>query len=629
MTARDDVLGNLPDTEEVRALRNRHLEYYAALADRARDALRYRDSWTSLPADERVWHDLLAAEEPNLFAALEWSARTRDLAATQRIVSGIGAYWYAQRRSSRYRRWVELALADVTTITPAAAGALRFGAAQAILDGAWHAGEQLYRRSAEMYGELGDHARRCDVLMSIGWCVSARPDPDYSAALVAYAAAADLARHLGDDVRLGSALIWSGYQEAWDDPSTSQSRLAEGLDLVRADPRALSDHLDIAAATLRTLGQHQRASELGEERLVVARGIGDEASLCNALQHLGTQRLAHGDVGAAEQLLREGEELARRNGSIELLAAAMLALASWALAVDDLDEVERLLGEVEELLATTGERGISEQGFAGGVLAIRAELARSLGANDDACRLLEKVAASGTFFGHAQLGAGRRAHLAELLGDLETAERWYEVEAAEIRRYDATSPSDADADLAQAALARVRGDRDAERRACARAVETARAANDRWLVPSLVHAGRSLIRDADLTAALDCFDEAVKRGEHLRSASPRAMAHLGAAQIAITRGDSDDARRHARELLRVWRCVLAPHPSMPTDPVTVCEIAELVALVNADAELGALASARREELRSGTGGSPARLRSLGAALDGLAAQAAARPTSSS
>ena len=619
MTARDEVLDNLPDTEEVRALRDRHLEYYAALADRAGDALRYRDAWTSLPPEGQAWHDLLDAEEPNVFAALAWSERRGDLAATRRIVAGVGAHWYDRRRSSRYRRWVELALTDDAEITPAAAGSVRFAAAHAIFDGGWDAGVRLYRRAAELYGTLGDQARECDVLMSLGWSYSAKPDPDYPSALDAYGRAADVARRLGDAVRLGSALIWCGYQQAWDDPTSAKAALADGLDLLRGadDARALSDHLPNVAATLRTLGEHRRAAEVSDEMLVVARQIGDERSLCNALQHSGTQRMTFGDVDGAERLLRESEELARRKGSLDLLCWAILGLSRCALAADDLEASRRLVDEAEEHLATAEERGLSEQGIAGEVLAVRADLARSVGANDDAGLLFEKMAASGSFYGHAQLGAGRRAHLAELLGDQDSAVRWYEAELAEIRRYYAGSPLGANDDLAQAAIARARGDRDAERRACARAVETARGASDRWLVPSLVHAGRSLERDGDLVAALRCFDEAIERGQHLFSASPRAMAHLGAARIAITRDDGGEAQRHVRELLRVWRCVLVPHVSMPTDPVTVCDIAEVVALANADDELRAIASARRAELRTGGDGSPTLLRRLGAALDAV------------
>lgn len=613
----DDVLDGLPDTPQVRALRDRHLEYYASLAEGAGAALRYRDSWTSLPPEERAWYDLLDAEEPNLFAALEWSGRSGDVAAAQRIVGGVGAYWYDRRQSSRYRRWVDFAMGDVTMTTPEAAGAMRFAAAQAIFDGGWDEGVRLYTEAAAMYGELGDQGRQCDVLMSLGWCVSAKPDPDYDAALEAYEHAATVARHLGDDVRLGSALLWCGYQQAWSDPSISEAVVTEALDLLRGagDARALSDHLPYVADTFRILGDHRRAAELADEMLLVARQIGDERSLCSAIRRVGMQRLARGELAAAEQLLREAEDAARHHGSRDLLAWVVLDLARWALAADDLGESERLLDEAEELLATAEDRGLSEQGVTGEILSVRAELARSLGANDEATSLLERVAASIPFFGHAQLGAARRAHLAELLGDVDTAGRWYEAELAEIVRYHAGHPSGANADLAQAAIARVRGDRDAERHACARAVETARSASDRWLVPALVHAGRSLARDGDLAAAQACFDEAVERGQHLVSASPRAMAHMGAAHVAIARGDAREAQRHGRELLRVWRCVLVPHPWMPTDPLTVCEIADVVAAINGDDELRELAAARRDELQRGAGGDTELLRALGAALD--------------
>lgn len=619
MTARNDVLDGLPDTEEVRALRDRHLQYYASLADRAGDALRYRDPWTSLPPEERAWYDLLDAEEPNLFAALEWSARSGDLTATQRIVAGVGAYWYDRRRSSRCRRWVELALSDVHATRPATAGAVRFAAAHAIFEEDWDAGVRLYTRAVDLYDELGDQARQCDVLMSLGWCYSAKPDPDYLAALEAYSRAATVARQLGDDARLGGALVWCAYQQAWDEPAASEEALTQGLHLLRGadDTRALSDHLPYVAATLRTLGKHRWASEVADEMLVLARDIGDEGALCNALQRSGTDRMARGELAAAEQLLREGEELARRHGPLDQLAFTVLALARLALARDDLEEAVSRVDEAEELLTAAEERGLSEQGIAGESLAVRADLARAVGANADAALLLEKLAASGTFFGYALLGAARRAHLAELLGDLETAARWYEAELAETVRYYGNAPFGANAALVEAAIARVRGDRDTERHALARAVETARGARNRWLVPSLVHAGRSHVRDGDLAAAANHFDEAIEHGEHLVSASPRAMAHMGAAQVAIARGGEGEAQRHARQLLRLWRCVLVPHPSMPTDPLTVCDIADLVASVNADAELRTLAAARREELHAGGDGSPNLLRSLGAALDGV------------
>jgi tetratricopeptide (TPR) repeat protein len=91
--------------------------------------------------------------------------------------------------------------------------------------------------------------------------------------------------------------------------------------------------------------------ELSETLAVKA---GDDLTLSFAVRHLGFAALEAGDLGQAEELLRQSLELRRKVGFERGIAPALVALAEVARAANRNDEAEKLFDEAAESAAACG-----------------------------------------------------------------------------------------------------------------------------------------------------------------------------------------------------------------------------------------------------------------------------------
>jgi predicted ATPase/class 3 adenylate cyclase len=92
------------ETDEVEAVRDRHLDFYVGFSELADGNLK--------GADQMIWQSRMSAEQDNLRAALEWGS-SRNPDGALRIAGAANLFWTAGGYSAEGFRWTQQALKQV------------------------------------------------------------------------------------------------------------------------------------------------------------------------------------------------------------------------------------------------------------------------------------------------------------------------------------------------------------------------------------------------------------------------------------------------------------------------------------------------------------------------------------
>ena len=101
----------LSESEEGKALRDRHLDYFVKLAEEGEVKLK--------SAERPAWTKRLETEQDNLRAALEWSLAS-DVAKGFRMVGALERFWLLRGYFTEGRDWSKRILAHSDKATPCA-----------------------------------------------------------------------------------------------------------------------------------------------------------------------------------------------------------------------------------------------------------------------------------------------------------------------------------------------------------------------------------------------------------------------------------------------------------------------------------------------------------------------------
>jgi predicted ATPase/DNA-binding SARP family transcriptional activator len=342
-TVRDYTRDRLREAGGLAAAGSAHAEYFAALAERAREELRGSDWLASMRR--------LGLENDNFWAALTWARDAPDPRVAVRLAAPLGWYFILAERVSEGRRFLELALAAADDAVPAelraeALSALCYVAAEELdLQAAVAAGEQALElatastapaaitmaqmtlaaataRSGDLArsATLAEAARRRAVASDDDWAVAA------SALIRAQSAAVTgdvetVATMAADVIAHADAIAYDAFEVP--------GALLEGWVAARRSNRSAAD-----AAYLRTLDVAERS------------GMADHAAF--ALAGLGSTALAAGDLRRAEQLLRQALVTAEAARAAWVAAHARVELGRVLAAAGDAATAERLYETVLE-----------------------------------------------------------------------------------------------------------------------------------------------------------------------------------------------------------------------------------------------------------------------------------------
>jgi predicted ATPase/DNA-binding SARP family transcriptional activator len=295
-SVRDYVLERLEESGGLTAARAAHAEYFAALAEEARGALRGHE-WLR-------WERRLKLENDNFWGALAYARDAPDPGIAARLGT-LGWYFTLAERVSEGRRFLELALSATDDDAPV----------------------ELRIELLALLSYLGTEELDLDFALTAGEralaiAESAATPKELGLAQVALALAL---ANSGDDRRADAMAqaAFAGLEAAGDDWGAAASGL------IRATGAARAGDVDTVAGMAAAVGRHSDAIDYDAFRVPVL-----------LLEAWVAQR--RGDGVAAAARYRSALELAGRIGFGDHAAFALCGLGSSALADGDLHEAEEL-----------------------------------------------------------------------------------------------------------------------------------------------------------------------------------------------------------------------------------------------------------------------------------------------
>ncbi len=311
-TVRQYAMEKLDRSGEGDALRDRHLDFYLSLVEKA-------DVGMS-PAEEAEWLERVDRVRENVLASHAWSLRAQDACLrSYRLVFAMRNHWFARGHLDLGHR---LSLDTVASTPHAPAGAER---ARAL----WVAGQisALTARYAEAQSFLeeslaiahaeGDRAMEARVLNVLALALIGLGDAAGAAAQCERTL--EIARELGDERRIAMA-----------SNALAQIRRLEG-DLDRADA-------------------------LYRDALALCRRLGNREMACIVLLNLAMVAVARGDHAGAVDPLREVVAFVRESGSPQAMQSAFEVAAGLAASCGDWERAARFFGAAERHVEETEYR---------------------------------------------------------------------------------------------------------------------------------------------------------------------------------------------------------------------------------------------------------------------------------
>lgn len=285
-----------------RAVRDRHLQWFLALVERAEPEVQ--------GTHQGEWLARLEFERANIRAAFEWAMGTPNAEAALRLAAALAWPGFIHGHFAQVRDFLDRALAHSTPITRA---------------------------------RLKAQTRRA----SLAWF---QADVDLAIALAEDAL--HHARELGDMELIGAALFaWGLGCDAAGDAKRAVAAWEDALQVGRqlGDRRLEIRCLMNLARAARHRGHYARAQSLASEGLHLARGLGDKWLISMVSRVLAMVLLAQGNPTEALALQVEGLLAARDLGDRWVMGNALYSLAESAWTAGQAKQAATLLGAAETL----------------------------------------------------------------------------------------------------------------------------------------------------------------------------------------------------------------------------------------------------------------------------------------
>jgi predicted ATPase/DNA-binding CsgD family transcriptional regulator len=306
-TVKQYALDRLEESGEAGLVRERHVLYYLALAEKAEHELR--------GMQQGVWLEWLDREYDNLRSALSWTLEGEHAELALRLGGALGEFWHVLGHQNEARRWLEAALAKGEGAPiPVRAKALVMAGHIAWEQGDYERSVVLSEEGLALFREIGDDAGAVVALYVLG--AAALFQNDLERATILTEEAVTLQRASGDSVGMARSLpILGAVAQLGRDYERAVALHEEGVSLAReaGDDFAVVVSLVVGASAYLGLGEHRRVRELYEEGLNLSRDL--------KLMHLTASNLNVAAALAGSQ--GQAERSARLWGAAEALREAI------------------------------------------------------------------------------------------------------------------------------------------------------------------------------------------------------------------------------------------------------------------------------------------------------------------
>ena len=346
-TVRQYARDKLLDSGEGVGLRDRHLEWYLDLAERAAPELR--------GPDREDWQDTLEVEHANLRAALEWARGKEEEEMGLRLAGALWLFWsFEHRNIGDGREWLERVLSEKVD-EPASVQIMSARAKALLGSGVFHFFQEDYsmafsrlEESVKVWREVGDESGIALSLVASGFMMWGQGDSGQAKGMLEEGLS--LYRKIGDKWGLALSLGFLGRRMSVDEGDYERARTLYKESLLLH--REMGNKGGIVAAlyglgdTMVRQGDHEEARSLVEESLELSRELGDKIAIGNSLYILGQVARNGGDYVRAEELFGESIVVWQEMdyGNREKIALSLEALGGVAIERDRPERGARLFG---------------------------------------------------------------------------------------------------------------------------------------------------------------------------------------------------------------------------------------------------------------------------------------------
>ena len=334
-TIREYALEQLDARDELEDAASRHALHFTELAEHSEREL--------LGDDRAAWVRSLSDDHPNFRAALEWALALPDPDLALRLGGALWRFWHAHGDLAEGRAWLERAL-GCRDAEPSAARAKALGGAAvlAAVSGDVEAARTQAAARVELARRIGDDAQLASALTSLANVRSDNGALEEAASL--YAEAADAAERAGDTRAAVGVITNLGYLALqlgeWDRAAAESRRALDRSRAVGDSTVALVSLVNLGYASIQ-LELPDEAASAYVEALGFLRDLEDHESIAYCLDGIG-------EVLAGRGLDSDALRLAAA-------AAAMRDAIGVSLPPYERDLHERVLAETRSRLGVDAE----------------------------------------------------------------------------------------------------------------------------------------------------------------------------------------------------------------------------------------------------------------------------------
>lgn len=350
-TIRAYALERLIERGEEKQIRQRHAEYYLALAEKADPYLR--------TATQLAWLDRLEIERGNLRTALAWFIdRIQDAESGLRLAGALFWFWTIRCHLSEGREWSNKALHNGTDSNPIYRARALFGSGSfAWMQGDISTARTFLDKSVALYRGLGLSQNWNLAWALTGLGLISAYQADYATTQAAADEAVALARQVGDEWMVALALCAGGEACMMrQDYTSARSCFDESSRIFRK----IGDKFGLGASLLdwgyldSIQGDYEKAHDRLAESIAMWRQVGERWMRAVALNILGQVVMQQGDFDQATIYYNESLDLLRKMGLETSIADVLFNLAQLAQSQGHFVLAKRLFEECLALFIKQG-----------------------------------------------------------------------------------------------------------------------------------------------------------------------------------------------------------------------------------------------------------------------------------
>jgi predicted ATPase/DNA-binding SARP family transcriptional activator len=392
-TMRQYARERLVESGENNAVRERHRDYFLALAEEAEPKL--------LGAEQREWLQRLAAEHENLRGALDWSVSEKGASGCLRLCGVLSRFWIVHGHWSEGREWCVRALgaARGQERSQERGKALNGAGLLAYFQGDYASARAYHEESLAIQREIGD---RYGIAVSLnGLGNVAHSQGDYASAQVYHEESLAIKREIGDRSGIAASLNNLGFMASYQgDYTSAQVYHKESLIIRReiGDRNGTAFSLGNLGFVASYQGDYASARAYHEESLGIQREIGDRRGIAYSLGGLGIVAFCQGDYASARAYHEESLIIRREIGDRWGMAYSLEAFAEMVGSTGKAEQAAVLWGAAEALREKIGaplpsdERQTNERSVAAAREALGDEAFTTAWATGRAMTLEEAIA---------------------------------------------------------------------------------------------------------------------------------------------------------------------------------------------------------------------------------------------